>query len=141
MSAPMRRPGRARARGRAMAVAALALAACVSERADPTDVGPMADCVVPVELGGALVPIRDFQFVPDTMRVAAGTRVAWVNCDAAPIEEHTTTADDGLWDSGLMDQPLAGASGGSFVRVFGDAGAFPYHCTVHPFMRGVVLVE
>ncbi|HUG01081.1 MAG TPA: plastocyanin/azurin family copper-binding protein [Longimicrobiales bacterium] len=129
-------------RGARAALAAAALtAACVSERPGPVDPDFGADCVVPVGLGGALVPISDFRFIPDTIRVPAGSRVAWVNCDAAPIEPHTATADDGGWDSGLLAQPVGAAAGGSFARAFEEPGAFGYHCATHPFMTGVVLVE
>ncbi len=128
---------------RGAALLSLGLAsACVSERPDPAGpVEPGADCVVPVGLGGAIVPISDFRFVPDTIRVPAGESVAWVNCDPAPIEPHTTTADAGGWDSGALDPPSAGGAGGTFVEDFPEAGTFRYHCTVHPFMTGVVLVE
>lgn len=131
-----------RGRARAPALLAFALAACVSERPDPADpLDPGADCVVPAGLGGALVPISDFRFVPDTIRVTAGSRVAWVNCDPAPIEPHTTTADAGAWDSGLLDAPADGRAGGAFVADFPAPGTFAYHCAVHPFMTGVVRVE
>jgi plastocyanin len=83
-------------------------------------------------LGSAEVRIANLAFGPAEVRVPAGTRVRWVNGDAL---QHTVSADDGGFESGLLDP------GGSFERTFGDPGTFAYHCTPHPFMRGMVVVE
>ncbi len=48
---------------------------------------------------------------------------------------HTVTADDGSWDSGDV-QP-----GATWRRTFDRPGTYPYHCTPHPFMQAVVVVE
>ena len=48
---------------------------------------------------------------------------------------HSVTADDGSFDSGLID------SGRTFERVFDRAGSYAYHCTPHPFMTARVIVE
>jgi len=78
------------------------------------------------------IEIREFRFRPDTVRIAPGTAVRWVNRDAVA---HTSTADDGAWES-----PLIGP-GETYTRRFESAGSFDYHCTPHPFMRGVIIVE
>ena len=39
------------------------------------------------------------------------------------------------WDSGVK---MAGAS---FSQTFNTAGTYPYHCSVHPFMKGTVVVK
>lgn len=78
------------------------------------------------------VAIEDFRFAPDTLRIEPGTSVRWVNRD--PVG-HTSTADDGAWES-----PLLGP-GESFVQRFDQEGTYAYHCTPHPFMRGVVVVR
>jgi amicyanin len=82
-----------------------------------------------------VVAVRDFTFVPAEVRIAPGTTVTWVNCEPENIDAHTSTADGGAWDSGFL-QP-----GETYSRTFDEAGAFPYHCTPHPFMRGTVAVE
>ena len=51
-----------------------------------------------------------------------------------PIE-HTATADDGSWGSPLLKE------GERYVRRFEQPGRYPYHCTPHPQMQGVVIVE
>ena len=77
------------------------------------------------------VSIEDFFFSPANMTVAPGTTVTWVNNGQAP---HTSTADDGTWDSGTL-QP-----GKSFSFTFNQAGTYTYHCTIHPNMTGTITV-
>ena len=125
-------------------VAALAAggvgAACFSERQAATSPVVRGACSLPLDSATigrtqVVVALRDFNFVPAEVRVAPGTTVTWVNCEPETIDAHTSTADGGAWDSGLL------APDETFSRTFGEAGAFPYHCTPHPFMRGTVTVE
>lgn len=118
-----------------------ALGACFSEE-EGAPSAPSAECLanVPVPPGSHEVTVifmRDFSFVPETARVAAGTVVAWVDCEPEGFtESHTTTSDEGVWGSELMNP------GDSFSRLFEVADTFPYHCIPHePFMRGVLIVE
>src|SRR5215208_106034 len=78
------------------------------------------------------VSIEDFFFSPANMTVAPGTTVTWVNNGQAP---HTSTADDGAWDSGTL-QP-----GESFSFTFDQAGTYTYHCSIHPDMTGAITVS
>lgn len=78
------------------------------------------------------VEMKMVAFAPGEVRIRAGQSVAWVNRD--PIE-HTATADDGSWGSRLLKE------GEIYVRRFDTPGRYPYHCTPHPQMRGVVIVE
>lgn len=124
---------------------ALAAAACFSER--PTaatgdrpnaDAGTCRLAVSSSVVGGvqAVVAIKDFRFVPDTLRVPRGTMVTWVNCEEARVDApHTTTSDSRLWSSELM-RPAA-----TYSRRFDQAGAFPYHCEPHPTMTATVIVQ
>jgi plastocyanin len=119
----------------ALCVAALA-AACFSERA--TIASPDALCTVPADVFGrdrAFVIIRDFAFFPDTISVAPGTTVTWINCEPPASEAHTTTSDTDVWSSG----PLVRTD--VFSHRFDEPGDFPYFCVPHPFMRGEVVVE
>jgi len=112
-------------------------AACFSERSSGPS-GSLDGCnaTLPADaFGSTIVVIRDFTFSPATVRVKAGTKVTWVNCDPANGESHTSTADGGAWNSALL------APGATFIREFPAAGSFPYHCTPHPGMRGTVTVE
>jgi plastocyanin len=77
------------------------------------------------------VQISNFKFVPTTIRVDMGARVTVSNQDSTA---HTATADDGSFDTGNIDQ------GGSKSVTLTKAGRFPYHCSIHPFMHGVIVV-
>ncbi len=73
-----------------------------------------------------------FRFHDDTITVAAGQAVRWVNDD--PVE-HTVTFDGA--EPGSPPIPLHG----SYIHRFDKPGVYRYHCTPHPFMRGVVVVK
>jgi plastocyanin len=78
------------------------------------------------------VLIQDFSFSPAKIVVKKGTKVIWVNTDAAP---HTVTANNGAFDSGVLQR------GETFTRTFRKAGKFAYHCEIHPEMVGSVRVK
>ena len=78
------------------------------------------------------VAIQDFFFSPAQITVQPGTTVTWTNQGRAP---HTVTADDGSFDSERL-QP-----GQSFSHTFKNSGTVSYHCEVHPFMKGSVVVS
>ncbi len=87
----------------------------------------------------ANVPVSavNFQFQPRTVTINVGDTVVWTNNDAV---EHTVTASDGSWDSGLFGQ------GQTFSRTFDTAGTFNYYCRPHGSpdgsgMAGVVVVR
>jgi hypothetical protein len=122
-----------------VACAAALYGACFSERADgPLQPDVAAVCNLSIgELlqGGPYIPIRGFDFLTDTLRVSQGTRVTWVNCEAAGADPHTVTSEAGVWDSPFI--PV----GATFSRTFDVRGSFPYYCIPHPFMRAIVIVE
>ena len=78
------------------------------------------------------VSIQDFFFEPDQLTVAPGTTVTWVNDGEEP---HTSTADDGTWNSGTL-QP-----GESFSFTFDDPGDYSYFCEIHPDMTATITVS
>lgn len=80
----------------------------------------------------ATVHIHDMAFVPATLTVRAGDKVTFVNDDD---DAHTATADDGSWDSeGLANRER-------WTHAFATPGKSAYHCTVHPSMRGTIVVR
>ncbi len=83
--------------------------------------------------GGATldVAIRDFAFATAELSIAAGNTVTWTNDDSVP---HTATAEDGSFDTGLLDP------GASSSITFAAAGRFAYFCAFHPSMTGIVVV-
>ena len=116
-------------------------AGCFSERAGTNSiVTPDLECSIPIsaiQSGHTIIAVRDFTFQPDSVAVAPGTTVTWVNCEDQGTEPHTTTGDAGGWDSGLL------SPGASFSHTFATAtgSPFTYHCEPHPFMVGKVVVQ
>lgn len=74
----------------------------------------------------------DEAFQPSSATVAAGGEVTWANTDDIA---HTTTADDGTWDSGNMDP------GAEFTFAPEEPGTYAYFCSIHPSMTGELIVE
>lgn len=77
------------------------------------------------------VTVQGFQFQTPSVTVNAGDTVTWTNKDSAA---HTVTADNGAFDNPLP-------AGGSTTITFSQAGTFTYHCTIHPSMKGAVVVQ
>jgi plastocyanin len=83
----------------------------------------------------ATIQVRDFLFRPGYTRIERGDTVSWRLSPGSSI--HTVTSRKGArvrFDSG------DNAPGSTFSRPFPVAGRYPYHCKIHPEMRGVVQV-
>lgn len=77
-------------------------------------------------------PVGDFTWAPVSAKV--GDVITWTNSDSAP---HAVALDDG---SCTMDGNIAGG-GGTKSLVFDVAGTFPFHCSVHPNMKGTITIS
>jgi plastocyanin len=82
--------------------------------------------------GTVFVAARDSFFAPDTITVGRGLPVRWTNEGAV---NHTVVSDSSLWSSNLL------APSWWFEVRFDSAGTFPYHCSQHSGMTGVVVVQ
>jgi plastocyanin len=80
--------------------------------------------------GAATLSTTAYSPNPDT--IAAGDTIVWTNNDT---EAHTSTGDNGAWNSGVI------APGATYSRTFSTAGTFTYHCTIHPGMVGTITVQ
>jgi plastocyanin len=78
----------------------------------------------------ATVDIHNFAFHPGTLDVAKGTKVVFSNSSGVT---HTATRAN-AFDTGHI-QPGTSVS----VR-FTQKGTFPYHCKIHSFMHGKIVV-
>src|SRR6266550_3839131 len=78
------------------------------------------------------VNIQGSAFVPPTTTVRVGDTVSWTNRDAF---SHTSTSDTGAWNSDVI------RAGSSFSFTFRAAGTFTYHCAIHTFMHGTIVVQ
>lgn len=79
-----------------------------------------------------LIHISDFKFSPDSVQTSAGSTVTWINDDAA---HHSLSSNDGLFDSQLLNH------GESFSYTFKQPGIYSYHCGVHKYMTGTIVVK
>lgn len=87
---------------------------------------------LPVQADTVDVSIQGFAFDPDSVTISVGTTVRWTNLDAAL---HTSTSDDGVWDSGNLN------TNDQFTFTFDSSATYPYHCEIHPAMTATIIVE
>jgi plastocyanin len=80
-----------------------------------------------------MVEIQGMSFHPESLSVASGDTVVWINRDIFP---HTATAQGSSpWDSGELEQ------GDSAHYVVSQSGKLDYICRLHPTMRGALIVR
>ena len=65
------------------------------------------------------------------LTLPVGTTVTWKFDDST---QHTVNADDNSFASSAM------ANGQTFTHTFTSAGTVSYHCSIHPFMKGTIVV-
>jgi amicyanin len=99
--------------------------------------GPSAPtATTPVPAGGSnAVMIKNFAFSPATLTVKTGSTVTWTNQDAAP---HQVASDPGTPVAFSSDSL---ANGASYQFTFTQPGTYTYHCTIHPNMKGTIIVQ
>ena len=78
----------------------------------------------------ATVTIPRFEFKPPTVTISRGSRVRFSNTSGTA---HTATRAS--FDTGRIKP------GRSVAVTFNRRGTFPYHCKIHPFMKGKVVVD
>jgi plastocyanin len=98
-----------------------------SSPSSPSSVSPTS---ITIPQGAAAQQVRTY-FVPNPGTVTANSQVTWNNKD---IAQHTATAVDGSFDTGIIN---VGSSGSAIVK---GQGSVPYHCTIHPWMNGMLQV-
>jgi plastocyanin len=94
---------------------------------------PVTRVAVPaVPAAPAEVKIDNFSFTPATLTVPAGTEVTWTNRDDIP---HTVVSDDQSMKSKTLD------TDDKFTFTFTKPGTYSYFCSLHPKMKGKVVVQ
>lgn len=83
-------------------------------------------------VSGSAVKITNFSFSPATLMVKVGDTVTWTNQDTVG---HSATADDNSFDTGVMPTGQSGSV------TFSKVGTYAYHCSVHPSMKGTIVVQ
>jgi plastocyanin len=81
------------------------------------------------------IDIKNMAFTPSQITVAKGGTVTWTNNDSV-----THTVVDDLSNVG---GPNSGdiAPGASYSFTFTKTGSYQYHCSIHPSMRGTIVVK
>lgn len=75
--------------------------------------------------------IANYSFAPESIKIKAGGKVEFKNSDEVA---HSAVADDGSFDTGLID------TGKSAAVTFDKPGTYSYHCGPHPFMTATIVV-
>jgi len=95
------------------------------------------DVVMPSKVSRPGCEETDRCYIPSNIVIEKGKQVTWVNEDSA---FHSVTSGfyenpTELFDSGHLD-PYE-----SYTLTFDESGTFDYFCTLHPWMKGQVIVE
>jgi plastocyanin len=92
-----------------------------------TTLGAVADGKAAAE-----VKIDNFSFAPAVLTVPVGTQVTWTNRDDIP---HNVVTDDAAIKSKVLDTDE------KFTFTFSKPGTYSYFCSIHPKMKGTVVVK
>jgi plastocyanin len=99
----------------------------------PASEAPAAAACEKSAAGGEVdVSIEGFAFNPADITATVGQTITFTNGDSAP---HTATLDDGSCTTPNI------ANGASEGLTFNAAGTYPFHCTVHPDMKGTITIS
>lgn len=77
-------------------------------------------------------------YMPNNLVIEEDQTVTWINNDTAAhmvTSGNPTDGPDGKFDSGLFGHRK------SFSHAFHKKGDYPYFCVVHPWQRGIIVVE
>src|SRR3954464_673836 len=127
--------------------AAAALAGCSGDSTGSSSNPPAGGGTIPangvsVVLGAQNKGTAAFNPNPRTISLASATGgvVKWINNDESNSVygstgvTHNITADDASFTSGNLPPS------NTFEHTFTVAGDYPYHCSIHPTMKGTVTV-
>ncbi|MBM4125392.1 MAG: hypothetical protein FJ246_10675 [Nitrospira sp.] len=76
-------------------------------------------------------------FLPASATVAAGAPIRWDNPTAS---YHTATHDNCVLGGPCMFDSGSVAPNGNYTLPGLPPGRYPYHCTLHPIMRGTLII-
>lgn len=98
---------------------------------------PKGDIIMHTKVSRPGCEKTDSCYTPSKLVIKQGDPVTWINQDVA---FHSVTSGyydepSGFFDSGYLDPE------GSFTFIFKNIGTYDYFCTLHPWMKGQVIVE
>ena len=109
----------------------------IDENPKEPEVVVKGDVIMPTKVSRPGCEEADRCYIPSVFVTDSGKKVTWVNEDSA---FHSVTSGfydtpTELFDSGHLD-PFE-----SYTLTFDETGIFDYYCTLHPWMKGQVIVE
>lgn len=114
--------------------AALLMGGCGSGGGGPAATPePGTTTAGPATAGAPAITIKDFEYGAP-LTVGPGAVVTVTNMDSAG---HTVTSDQGQ----AFDVDVRGGGGTATFTAPSEPGAYPYYCTYHPNMRGMLTVK
>jgi plastocyanin len=120
-----------------LASAALAIAltgAGATAAVVTADAAPQHNVAQSQQITGAKkLTISAFTFTPGKLKVTVGQKIKIVNMDAVA---HTVTADDGV----SFDVAVPAKTTVTF-KAPSTPGKYKFHCTIHPTMKGLLIVK
>lgn len=116
--------------------ALLLLAACSGGTHAPAAGKQATPSSAPAASGAQTVVISGFKYQPPVVTVKTGDSVEWRNNDMVP---HTVSAVEVQHARAFDSDSIA--KGGSWHWIAGAPGAYDYICTLHPNMKGRLLVQ
>ena len=78
------------------------------------------------------VSIQNYAFSPSMLTIEKGANVTWKNDDSV---QHSVTSDNQAFTSSSLLN-----TGDTYTIQFNTTGTYPYHCSIHPYMKGTVVV-
>jgi len=107
------------------------------ENVDETDLLIKGDVIMPTKVSRPGCDETDRCYIPSLIVIEKGKQVTWVNEDSAfhSITSGFYDTPTDLFDSGHLD-PFE-----SYTLTFDETGTYDYFCTLHPWMKGQVIVE
>ena len=78
------------------------------------------------------VVIQNNAFIPSTVIVPVGSTVIWINKDP---DTQDVVSDSRVFESGNL------ANGESYNYTFNQTGSYHYHSSIHPSMKGTIVVS
>jgi amicyanin len=76
------------------------------------------------------VSIKDFKYAPAQITIHKGDTVTWTNLD--PVGHDVTFSNSA--------SPTL-KTNESYSKTFNQTGTFDYICSIHPYMKGTVIVK
>ena len=109
----------------------------IEENVEETDLIIQGDVIMPTKVSRPGCEINDNCYIPSQIVIEKGKQVTWINKDSA---FHSVTSGfydvpSDLFDSGYLDPSE------SYTLTFDEVGTYDYFCTLHPWMKGQVIVE